>query len=400
MRRGITPVVAIALLLGMTVVASGGAYTWITATTGEAQDDAAEQLSTELAVKELTCSGKYLSLTLKNSGDRDIQGKDAQIFLRQDGGLVEDIETDLSGNTFTTAGGLGDIRETFTTFMAVRTAYQIEIDFPRSDYRLETTCTAEPARTCDDIHRMGFTADGTYTIDPDGRGGVSPFDVTCDMTTDGGWIRMDVGTWNADAINNSVDYRMFRAHDGQWGGWNKGCGTEESFFASLPDGEAQANMEFQGGQTDYEASDILYENPATGANFTAAQVSAIRSVVTELSDATRMVATTADADGGDYAGPDGYGHETWVIAEGDAVDTANGFELTSGTDTDSGDTIAYEWSTDPGETSVTTCDTPAPALDNGGELPSDLVLPAAVILGVHTGGGSSWGYEQGYALVK
>jgi hypothetical protein len=32
----------------------------------------------------------------------------------------------------------------------------------------------------------GATGDGTYTIDPDGVGGVAPFDVYCDMTTDGG----------------------------------------------------------------------------------------------------------------------------------------------------------------------------------------------------------------------
>lgn len=32
----------------------------------------------------------------------------------------------------------------------------------------------------------GSTGDGVYTIDPDGDGGSAPFDVYCDMTTDGG----------------------------------------------------------------------------------------------------------------------------------------------------------------------------------------------------------------------
>ena len=40
---------------------------------------------------------------------------------------------------------------------------------------------------CLDLLSRGYTSSGTYTIDPDGYGtGESPFDVTCDMTTDGG----------------------------------------------------------------------------------------------------------------------------------------------------------------------------------------------------------------------
>ena len=42
-------------------------------------------------------------------------------------------------------------------------------------------------RSCMDILAYGeSTGDGTYSIDPDGVGGESPFDVYCDMTTDGG----------------------------------------------------------------------------------------------------------------------------------------------------------------------------------------------------------------------
>jgi Fibrinogen beta and gamma chains, C-terminal globular domain/Stigma-specific protein, Stig1 len=41
-------------------------------------------------------------------------------------------------------------------------------------------------RNCRDVLASGRTTSGVYTIDPDGAGGVAPFDVYCDMTTNGG----------------------------------------------------------------------------------------------------------------------------------------------------------------------------------------------------------------------
>jgi len=45
---------------------------------------------------------------------------------------------------------------------------------------------AQGTSCADILDSGGSSGDGTYTIDPDGAGtGVDPFDVTCDMTSDG-----------------------------------------------------------------------------------------------------------------------------------------------------------------------------------------------------------------------
>lgn len=70
----------------------------------------------------------------------------------------------------------------------------------------------------------GATGDGTYTIDPDGDGMIAPFNVTCDMTTDGGgWtaITQDLAknTLGAqytelDACTISWSGNLIRSRDG------------------------------------------------------------------------------------------------------------------------------------------------------------------------------------------
>lgn len=65
--------------------------------------------------------------------------------------------------------------------------------------------TLQTYTNCNSILLAGkSTGDGTYTIDPDGAGGISPFDVYCDMTTDGGgWTKIGI---NINSNPSSIEY--------------------------------------------------------------------------------------------------------------------------------------------------------------------------------------------------
>lgn len=63
-------------------------------------------------------------------------------------------------------------------------------------------------RSCKDYYDSGMREDGVYTIDPDGPGGVDPYDVVCDMKN-GGWTKFaDVSNgWHGFPGNSQNSYK-------------------------------------------------------------------------------------------------------------------------------------------------------------------------------------------------
>lgn len=63
-------------------------------------------------------------------------------------------------------------------------------------------------RSCKDYYDSGMREDGVYTIDPDGPGGIDPYEVTCDMTN-GGWTKFtDISNgWHGFPGNSANHYK-------------------------------------------------------------------------------------------------------------------------------------------------------------------------------------------------
>lgn len=157
-RKGVTPVIAIVLLLMMTVAAAGAAYTWFSQMQENLQSEATAGLQTELSVKDMVCDADAdeIRLSLKNSGSTSIDVSDVDVFIDgSDGHLnatVQDADWTSSGSSgtgcgsatceFADAGGFDEATiqlsnaDTGSGFLVEGKFYTIEADFSLSDYTL------------------------------------------------------------------------------------------------------------------------------------------------------------------------------------------------------------------------------------------------------------------------
>ncbi len=114
------------------------------------------------------------------------------------------------------------------------------------DNKLQSSRPAQAAVSCLTMLTANPAAtSGVYEIDPDGPGGLAPFDVFCDMTTDGGgWTMLPLlfdnpSYWSitypgnscltVDMLDNQGDYRQYLNNNG--GAWSQ---TYMQFVPPIP----------------------------------------------------------------------------------------------------------------------------------------------------------------------
>ena len=255
------------------------------------------------------------------------------------------------------------------------------------------TCYARDCATL--LANDNLLADGLYTIDPDGAGGTDPFEVQCIMSTDG-------GGWNALALDDEDNLLM--AESSATNPWSKCEDDSAKHFDWMAEGDVVADYDNLGGVDGDYVVPLSYRNPATQTTYSDEQLTALRSIVSELSITTRMVAVTADDDNGDWQPTRMGGHEVYIMG------TSMQWKLlTPGEDGECGGGAGtfpaagsqagfYLWhqSAAGSEVDGTT------GLTNGdltGLGPSDL-LPLQVRLVVATSGGVAFGWERQSFLIK
>lgn len=257
------------------------------------------------------------------------------------------------------------------------------------------------ALDCYELMENGVTTSGSYLIDPDGIDmGNTPFEVYCDMDTDGGgWIKLALSSAGSDNVYRTIPDTS-----------NTGIvrsGDQARYFNHIStDGFSGSEFDHNASSVypNYDEQDISYENPANGLDFSADELTSIRAIVSELSQETLMVAGAVD-DSCNYSSSlqptDGLGHEVY-ISNGSGTDFIN---LTYGTQPNDEEDGYYLYHTDPSLTSTDNV-----TLICGGTettvLESEYLIPAKIQIGWFAdvngqwGGAAYWGWEWDYFLVR
>ena len=249
-----------------------------------------------------------------------------------------------------------------------------------------------PGDSCQDLLSKGHDRDGLYRIQPASLS--NPMLVSCDMTSDGGgWVELSLD--NPD-----------RAVVGEYSSsnpWHK-CADDAAKHFSTISGDTSATPESSPNDHHTYETELNYLNPFLDEQYTDPEMTALRSLASELHSDTRMVTLTADDDNNDYHNTNNSGHEVYIL------DDSNNWQwMTPGEDGECGgssgwpaggsETGFYLWHSTDAESVVDgqTGRADDSTLDG---LSPDALIPHKVRLEVRTGGGAAMGWEKEVFKVR
>ncbi|MCJ7450845.1 MAG: hypothetical protein MUP58_03850 [Candidatus Nanohaloarchaeota archaeon QJJ-9] len=147
-RKGITPVVAVVLLLLITVGTVATAWAWINGFIGDQQERTAEKLNTQVEFRDLVCNSgdDSVEFYVKNTGSTAVTSTsvEAYVYNVSDGALVSSV--DVTSAFTNSMDPDDDVDSNFTVSGGLTPGLQYEVRVEFSDhnnYIITDTCQAQ-----------------------------------------------------------------------------------------------------------------------------------------------------------------------------------------------------------------------------------------------------------------
>lgn len=151
-RKGITPVVAIVLLLMMTVTAAGAAFAWTQGVLQGQQEQTSQRLNTEVTLRSLDCaaggSSPELQFYLDNTGSVTVPASASgsvtvYLYNVSTGDLVDTVETSRGSDIKPGEAWDGSISSFPGANMKDGLEYKVQFEFTnQGSYTVSGTCQA------------------------------------------------------------------------------------------------------------------------------------------------------------------------------------------------------------------------------------------------------------------
>jgi len=212
-KRAISPLIATILLIGMSIVLAvsifgftQGWFSGLIKTTGEKSLTDADLLNRIQMNVDVQAEGNKIKGTIANIGQIDFESVKLNI-IGSEGTETIELSGIEKGNVLTIPEQTPNVGNIQKIIIVPGISHNGQI-IMASSVAFEQTPDYYPISCLAILQNGKSNGDGTYQIDPDGPEGNAPFNVYCDMTTDGrGWTLI---------LKTKEDTNTFHYNSGYW----------------------------------------------------------------------------------------------------------------------------------------------------------------------------------------